>query len=234
MPIERVAASLGAARLPGVTPLFQVMFAQQTAAARSLVGSVPCTPLRLTPTTAKFDVTLLAFDGRGVFDLALDFNRDLFADATMQAAVHALSTMVDAAARAPDTPFEQLSWMMPREQALALAAGRGADLACPMDVPVHERFASVARLRAQAVAIEEDLRTVSYGELDARAQAIAVRLQEAGIRRGDRVALLMGRGSDCVASMVGVLKAGGVYVPVDPLTPRNGSRSCSRTAAPGC
>ena len=195
MPIERVAASLGAARLPGVTPLFQVMFAQQTAAARSLVGSVPCTPLRLTPTTAKFDVTLFAFDGRGVFDLALDFNRDLFADATMQAAVR--RALDDGRCRGASAGYAI------RAAVVDDAAGAGTGPRgrtwrgppCPMDVPVHERFASVARLRAQAVAIEEDMRTCPTASSTHAHRRLRCGCKRLASRPGDRVALLMGRGA---------------------------------------
>ncbi len=81
------------------------------------------------------------------------------------------------------------------------------------------RFASTARLHADAVAVECDGASLTYAELAERADGISAALCRLGIATEDRVALLLERSPDAIAAMLGVLQAGGCYVPVEPSTP---------------
>jgi amino acid adenylation domain-containing protein len=85
---------------------------------------------------------------------------------------------------------------------------------------IHRVFTAVATRVPERIAVATDVERLSYGELERRSNAIAVRLRERGIGRGDRVGIYAERSVAAVASMLGILKAGAVYVPFDPAYPQ--------------
>jgi amino acid adenylation domain-containing protein len=84
---------------------------------------------------------------------------------------------------------------------------------------VHEMFASAAAGTPDVVAVELGAERVTYAELDARANRLARRLRRLGVGPDERVALVLERSVEMVVAVLGVLKAGGCYVPVDPAYP---------------
>ncbi|GIF39314.1 non-ribosomal peptide synthetase [Actinoplanes xinjiangensis] len=92
---------------------------------------------------------------------------------------------------------------------------RAAEARC-IDLCVHELFAGHALATPDRVAVTCDGTDVTYGELDARAGRLAGRLHATGVRRDEAVGVLLERSVDFVVAVLGILKAGGCYVPLDP------------------
>ena len=88
--------------------------------------------------------------------------------------------------------------------------------AYPRESGVHELFEAQVRRTPQRVAVVHEGLQLSYAELDARANAVAQRLRARGAGRGSRVGLCLERGADMLAAMLGILKCGAAYVPLDP------------------
>jgi amino acid adenylation domain-containing protein len=84
---------------------------------------------------------------------------------------------------------------------------------------IHAVFSAVASAAPERIAVATDAERLSYGELERRSNGIAMQLRERGVGRGDRVGLYTLRSAEAVASMLGILKAGAVYVPFDPAYP---------------
>ena len=84
---------------------------------------------------------------------------------------------------------------------------------------IHRVFSAVASRVPERIAVATDVERLSYGELERRSNGIAMRLREGGVARGDRVGIYAERSVEAVASMLGILKAGAVYVPFDPSYP---------------
>ncbi len=84
---------------------------------------------------------------------------------------------------------------------------------------IHRVFSAVATRVPERIAVATDVERLSYGELERRSNAIAMRLLARGIGRGDRIGIYAERSVAAVASMLGILKAGAVYVPFDPAYP---------------
>ncbi|MFI6305948.1 amino acid adenylation domain-containing protein [Amycolatopsis thailandensis] len=85
----------------------------------------------------------------------------------------------------------------------------------PRDLPLHRLFEAVARKVPDAPAVSDGTKTLTYRQLDRIANATAHRLRHNGIMPGDRVGAETSTTTDAVAALLGVLKAGGVYVPLD-------------------
>jgi amino acid adenylation domain-containing protein len=101
------------------------------------------------------------------------------------------------------------------EAAAVVAAGRTPARSVTAAAPVHELFREVAAARPDAPALTDADRTLSYAELDARSDAVAGALRAHGVVPGDRVGVCLDRDADLVITLLGVLKAGAAYVPMD-------------------
>ncbi|MEV5606564.1 non-ribosomal peptide synthase/polyketide synthase, partial [Streptomyces sp. NPDC052299] len=151
--------------------------------------------------------------------LRLDFRTDLFDAAAADTLMGRLVRLLEDAPARYESPVARMSPLGAEERHQLLAAGNDTEQNEAGDRPVPVLFAELAAWSPSTAAVVHDGGTLSYGELDTRANRLAHRLIEAGIRPEDRVALLMERSPDLVAAVLAVLKAGGAYVPLDPRFP---------------
>jgi pyochelin synthetase len=85
---------------------------------------------------------------------------------------------------------------------------------------LHAGFFALSREQPSRIAVDDPSREVTYGELAAHASSVAFRLREAGVRPGDLVAVVMEKGWEQIAGVLGILRAGGAYLPMDPSLPK--------------
>ncbi|MFB9278019.1 amino acid adenylation domain-containing protein [Cohnella cellulosilytica] len=123
--------------------------------------------------------------------------------------------------QAVDAPDRELISLELRSPAEAADQARWNDTAAEFaaEQTIHDMFALVATARRDAIAVVCGSETLSYGELNAKAENIALRLHERGVRQGDRVAVMLERSPAWIVSLLAVMKSGAVYVPVDPSYP---------------
>ncbi|RJF52836.1 amino acid adenylation domain-containing protein [Serratia inhibens] len=131
----------------------------------------------------------------------------------------ALSALAEALEQAPDTPVCELEVMPDEEYALQLCRWNHTSEPYPAQACVHSLFEEQVRLSPNAVALVDGDLQLSYGQLNVRANQLAQRLIESGIQPGDRVVARLVRGVDLVGAQLAIMKAGAVYVPIDPLLP---------------
>ncbi|MTD53401.1 non-ribosomal peptide synthetase [Amycolatopsis pithecellobii] len=118
-----------------------------------------------------------------------------------------------------DTPVGDIELMDPAEVATIVAKGRTAASETAAEIGIHELFRTVALAQPDAPAVSDVDRTLSYAELDFRAGQVAGALREHGVAPGDRVGVCLERDADLVVALLGVLKAGAAYVPMDAAYP---------------
>ncbi len=220
VPFERLVDEIHPERDLSLNPLFQVMFALQNA---------PIDPLALTglqvealerpATSALFDMVLDVWEIDGGLVGNLQFNTDLFDAPTMERFAAHFATVAAAATATPDAPVSTLEVAPPPEASALLAAGRGPTRSYPVDQPLQVLFERVVAANAERVAAVHRGDTLIYRTLNARANRIAHWLRAAGVGRGDFVALLDERGLDTLAAMLGTLKAGAAFLPIDAAYP---------------
>ena len=119
------------------------------------------------------------------------------------------------------TKFETAADAMPREQFVSTSAGTSIEpwLEEQSIGTLHGLFEKQARRTPNAMAVACGDRQLSYRELDLRAQALARRLKRSGVERGALVGLCVERSLDLAVGLLGILKAGAAYVPLDPVYP---------------
>ncbi|MFF2224340.1 amino acid adenylation domain-containing protein [Streptomyces globisporus] len=128
----------------------------------------------------------------------------------------------------PNTLLSRLNPLSEAESAEQLAVGAGPK--APEALRIDEAFAAQVAARPEAPALTAGSTTLSYAELDARAEALADGLYAHGVRPGDLVGLCLPRSTDLVAAMLAVLKADAVHVPLDPEHPADRRERTARDA----
>lgn len=220
VPFEHVVAAVRPDRNPGRNPLFQVMF--------SLEPPLPALPpgWRLTQLdvevgTAKTDL-YLELDDRpeGVIGRFV-YRTDLFGAATIERMAGHFLTLLESAARGPELRASELGIMTGAERHRILVEWNVTARPYPADATIHETFEAQARREPDRIALVCRGRRMTYAELDRRADALAARLRALGAGRERRVAVLTERSPEHVVAILGVLKSGAAYLPLDPAYPRD-------------
>jgi len=226
LPFERLVEAVAPVRNLSSTPLFQVLFAFQNAPRERLeMAGATLEPQALPATAAKFDLTVdLGRQGDRI-SARLEYNRDLFDATTVRRLGSHLATLLEAAAAAPETPLSRLRVLGAAERHLLHAEWSDSG-ALPATRPGAPGATCLPRLvldqaqrTPEAEALLAGTERWTYRELTARSGAIAARLRAAGVGPEVRVGVFAERSPALVAALLGVLRAGGTYVPLDPAYP---------------
>ncbi len=221
LPFEKLVEELQPERDLSRSPLFQVVFQYQQAVSTALeLPGLTLSPVEGSSQSAKFDLVLNLREGAGGLLGVWKLNTDLFDRATVARMSRHFESLIAAAAVDPDLPVADLPLLTAAErQELGLEGGARLAEALAGD-GLHEIFAARAADVPDAVAVTCEGERLSYGELDRRANRLARHLIRLGVAPGDLVGLCLERSLEMVVAILGVLKAGAAYVPLDPAYPQ--------------
>ncbi|HVR99575.1 MAG TPA: amino acid adenylation domain-containing protein, partial [Thermoanaerobaculia bacterium] len=222
LPFERLVEELVPERDLSHSPLFQAMLVLQNTPGGGLsLPGLTLTPLDTDSGTAQLDLTLVLQERRdGVFHGALEHNTDLFDGSTAARLWDRFTALLEAAVASPALPLSELPLLPAAERHQALVEWNDTAWAYRFELGLHEQVARQAESRPDAVAVSFEGQALSYRELDRRANRLAHRLIGLGVEPEARVAVLAERSPELIVALLGILKAGGVYVPLDPAYPR--------------
>ncbi|MFI5660411.1 amino acid adenylation domain-containing protein [Streptomyces sp. NPDC051684] len=229
LPFEQLVEALAPPRSLSRHPLFQVMLAlNNTRAPRLDLPGVRAEVLRPEHATAKFDLTwdfteLQDADGLPAgLTGEVEYSAELFDESTVRRFADHFVRLLRSALAAPHARLSALEMLTREQRHAALDAGardedghRGHELVHSV-CDVLETQAAVTPGRT---AVSDGQRTVSFAELTDQLHSVALRLTAAGVGPGDRVAVAVPRSERQIAALFGVLRAGAVYVPLDPSHP---------------
>jgi amino acid adenylation domain-containing protein len=220
LPFEKLVDELGIERQLGHTPLFQVLFALQNLPAQRLeLPGLALDGVAAPKKQAKLDLTLVvAGDDRGL-TAVLEHKTALFDSTTADRMLRQLEALLASAIAAPERPLRDLALTSEAERHQILHEWNPPERPWAGTPLLHERFEIWARRAPERTALSTDEETLSYGELDRRANRLARHLTGLGVRLEVPVAICLDRSADMVVSLLAVLKAGGCYVPLDPALP---------------
>jgi len=216
VPYEVLVDRLQTPRDPSRNPLFQ-MAMTMLAPARPAggFGGLSVRPIDQ-QTSARFDLEVTMSDGPDGLSGVLTYNTALFEAGTIDALARSFQTLLAAAARTPDAPIGALPLLEPDDRRALVAQHPRA---IPVQEGIHERVARVAAARGDAPALRWNGRTMSYAELETRATAAAHALRAQGAGPGVLVGLAIERSFDLIVAILGILKTGAGYLPLDPVHP---------------
>ncbi|MCU1350644.1 MAG: peptide synthetase [Acidobacteria bacterium] len=225
LPFERLVEELQPPRDLSRNPLFDVMFHVRTFDQGEAADREPLSFDGLTVRgieraneTSKFDLTLGIWAAGDSLSASFEYNTDLFDAATITRMAGHLDTLLLAAVREPDRPVTTLPLLTAAERQQILVDWNATAAPLP-ETRLHTLVEAQAARTPGALAIQAGDATLTYAQLNARANRLAHWLQTRGAGPGTLTGLLLERSAELVVAALAVLKAGGAYLPLDPRAP---------------
>lgn len=220
LPFEKLVEVLQPIRDPSHSPLFQVMFVLQNTPATELrLPGLTASQVGIDTHTAQYDLTLLVTERDGDLDGEFEYSTDLFDATTIARLARRFATLLAGIVANPQTRLGDLPLLDDQERQQSLVDWNATARFVPAAASLHELFARQAANTPDAIALVQDSQRLTYSELNARANQLAHALQQRGIGPEDRVALCLERSPALMIGILGILKAGAAYVPLDPAYP---------------
>ncbi|AWV08512.1 non-ribosomal peptide synthetase [Marilutibacter maris] len=221
LPFETLVDRLNPARSLGHSPLFQISLTLHNLAAPQLsMPGLEVSDARASEDVARYDIELHASESAHGIEFSWLFASSLFLPATMQRVAKGLCVLLDALSRDPDAAVTSLPMLDQRDVEDQQALTRPLRRERP-DGPAHALFEQQVRRDPDAIAVLGAGESLSYGELNRRANRVAHYLLEQGAQPEAVVGLCLDRGPQLLVGILGILKAGAAYLPLDPSYPED-------------
>ncbi len=224
VPFDQVVRRVQPERNLGFTPLFQVMLNWRDREQEfSFIGldGMEIESLVADSKTSKFDLTLFVTEEESGICLEAEYSTDLFnEDRIFRMFAHYRSLLTSVAAD-PGRRIAECQLLTAEERHQLLFDWNRTELDYPRDRSIHQLFEEQTRRTPDAVAVEFGAQRLSYRQLDERADRLASRLHTLGVRPDDLVGISVERSLEMVVGLLGILKAGGTYLPLDPTYPQS-------------
>ncbi|WP_141753450.1 non-ribosomal peptide synthetase, partial [Duganella sp. HH101] len=233
VPFEQLVEVLKPERHTSHSPLFQVMLALQNAPMDALtLPGLTLQAMNDESAQAKFDLTFTFTEEAGCLNGSISYNTDLFEPSTMARMAAHFTRLVEAIVANPERRIQDLDMLDDAERHQLLVEWNDTTTAGVPAGTIHSLFEQRAAASPDAVALEYDNVSLTYGELNARANRVAHHLRTLGVGQDVLVGLCVERSLEMVIGLLAVLKAGGAYVPLDPAYPADRLAYMLEDAAP--
>lgn len=219
VPFEKLVLELQKGQQLSHAPIFQtVMTMEDTFPAALRFDGVDVQMLEAELGATKFDLTLMIAEKADGLRLSLWYRTDLHKAQTADRMLRHLRAIIERAIDDPTTRLGDLQLLGDAEQRSIVAESTGP--VTEFDAaPVHEQIAAAARRTPHAIAVTSGTPSLTYDQLDRKANQVANRLRALGVERGATVGLSFERSVDAIVVLVGILKTGAAYVPLSPELP---------------
>lgn len=219
IPFSKIIQAVQPERDPSRSPLFQAMFSLQEAQPDNhVLGDLEISILEYQNLTTKYDLSASIIDSPQGFLAILEYNSDLFAAPTIQAMAHHWQRILEAIVQNPARNIWELPLLGPAERAHMLFDWNATTAELPSSF-LHEMFEAQVTRTPDTCALLFDHHSLTYQELNNLANQVAWALREQGIGPELLVGLYLERSPELIIGLLGVLKAGAAYVPLDPNYP---------------
>jgi amino acid adenylation domain-containing protein len=215
-PFEKLVEQINPERNLSRSPLFQVMMTLQNTNQETLdVKGVKVSSSRVELKAAKFDLTLLLAEEEGCIAGCLEYSQDLYREETIRRMARHFEKALEEIVRDPDQRLGEIQLMSEREKRQILQEWNETEQRAEETRLVQEMIAEQAGRSGEAIAIRSEQGELSYRELDQRANRLAHFLRRKGVRREEVVGIYAYHSAEMVIALLGILKAGAAYLPID-------------------
>jgi amino acid adenylation domain-containing protein len=230
VPFDQIVKVSGTRQDPSYHPIFQTFFSFLSPASTPTPGW-ELQPKMVNTGTAKFDLYIEAEERADDVAACILYSTDLFDAVTMERLAGHWTTMLEAIAQNPATTLGVLPILTEAERRLMLVDWNHTEAPVPAST-IHDLFEEQARRTPTKIAVQFGKIQLSYAELDEQAERLAHLLQQAGSGPGKLVAVCIDRSENLLAALLGILKTGAAYLPLDPGTPLSRISLCLEDAEP--
>lgn len=216
MPFEKLVMEFQPDRDLSRTPLFQTMLVLQNApVGEPRMKGLSVTEMSGHSLTAKFDLLLVLMETKQGLQGVLQFDSEIFERSRIKRMGEHFVSLLKEVARDANQRISEIGLLRESERHQLLVDWNRTSVEFPTEKCVHELFEQQALRKAEATAVTYEAESLSYAELNARANQLANYLQRLGVKREQRVGLYLERSARMIVSLLGILKAGAAYVPLD-------------------
>ncbi len=220
VPFEMLVEELHPERDLTRTPLFQVMIVLDAPLSEIDLPELQVQQIELATTAPKFDLLLFLRDRGDELVAAWEYNTARLDGGTVSRMAQQFMTLLEHALANPEQRISDLELLTEAEQRHLLVECNATSLNYSRDVCLHQLFETQVARTPDLTALVSGAERLSYHDLNERANRVAHHLRSLGVGPESLVGVLLERSSRLIVSLLGVLKAGAAYVPLDPAYPR--------------
>ncbi len=218
LPFEALMKHLKIERNPGRNPVFQVML-QVLPASAPTIGEVEISNFHFDMKVAQFDLALHFYEESGGQLVRFEYCTDVFRAETVEKFSSAFVRLLQAVVTNPQQKVSELPILSESEKHQVLRAWNNTSRDYPRQQCLHNLFERTAKRAPNRVAVECAGQSLTYGELNAKANRLANHLRKSGVQTESCVGICLERSLDLMVGLLAILKAGAAYVPMDPSFP---------------
>ncbi len=230
VPFEKVVDSVVTYRDMTITPLFQVMFDYQNDTNDITEGDIdidseeenieedllPISGYETSEISVQFDLTLSVIERESNFFLNMAYRSSLFKEETIQRMMTHFKHLLNSIVNNIDQSIDELSMLTEVEKVQLVKTFNKTDTSNPENKSLIDLFSEQVIKTPEAAAVVYEKETLTYKKLDEYSNQLAHYLKEQGVKSGTFVGVCIDRSPEMIISILGILKSGGVYVPIDP------------------
>lgn len=221
LPFEKLVAELNPKRDPSRSPLFQVMFQLQITSRQTFqLPGLRLSRLEIGDVVSHFDLVLDIIDTTQGLTGELTYNTDLFDAATITRMIGHYQTLLEGIVANPERQISRLPLLSEDERHQILVDWNNTQIDHPKEICIHQLFRKQVKQTPDAVAAVFEAESLTYYELNRRANQLAHYLVKLGVTSANMVGICLERSLDIAIGCLGILKAGGAFVPLDPGYPK--------------
>ncbi|MGV3772896.1 MAG: non-ribosomal peptide synthetase [Verrucomicrobiales bacterium] len=220
VPFDKLVEELHPERSSTHSPFVQVVFSQENDFVEQHFANIEAEVIEVDSGTAKFELILVAKEKADGLALVAEFNTDLFEKATVEGWLKRLEILLQGMAANRELRLPQLPLLASEERKTILETWNATARDYPRNESIHQLFEAQVAKSPEAIAVVYGERSMTYRDLNARANQLAHRLQKMRVGYQSYVGLFMERSPEMLVGMLGILKAGGAYVPLDSNYPK--------------
>ncbi|PEZ37093.1 non-ribosomal peptide synthetase [Bacillus cereus] len=212
-PFDKVIEQINPDRSFGNNPIFSTMFSYQ----KGILQQHDAYKLQLLPNKqdiSKFDISLAVEEGLDYVGVSFEYDINLFKEESINRFTQNLLTILDAFIHRRTVAFENLVFLSQEEESLYKKVNH-TQRPYPYFQNIQEQFYMQVDRQSNRIAIATETESLTYRQLNMSSNQVAQHLLEKGIKRGDKVAIFLDRSMNSIVSMLGILKAGAAYIPID-------------------
>ncbi|MCP4146569.1 MAG: amino acid adenylation domain-containing protein, partial [bacterium] len=202
-------------------PIFDVMFSMQNTEVPGLrIPGLKLKPYHRENPISKFDLSLIAAEDGPRLQLVFEYATRLFKRETIQRIKNYFKSIVTGVIAAPEKRLEEIEILSEKEKEQLLDQFNETGTQYPCDKTISQHIQQQEEKNPHQVAVKYRNNSITYKQLNNRAQQLAMRLREKGIKNETIAAIMVERSLEMMVGILAILKAGGAYLPIDPIHPR--------------
>ncbi len=220
LPFEQLVEEMHVSRDPSRPPLFQVMFVLQNTPSYSVEFSGLTLDISESYIgTARFDLLLSISEHNDRLEGVFEYSTDLFEEATIRRLLGHYQTILAGVVADPELSLATIPLLTSEERNQLISDWNDTEAPFPSDRCIHHLIEEQVQRTPSAIATISADHALTYQDLNSRANQLAHHLHHLGVQPGMRVGIYLERSLDALVALLGILKAGSAYVPIDPANP---------------